>query len=262
MVEKKLGKGLSSLIGFSKKDEIIMISVDRIKPSAFQPRRRFDQKSLSELAESIKAKGVIEPILVRVGKNGDYELVCGERRWRASKFAGLEKIPAIVKNLTDEEAFEISLIENIQREDLTPIEFALAFDKLIKMGYQHEDIAKKVGKSRSWVTNMLRILKLPENVKKLIDEGKISLGHAKVLCSIEDKDLVEELAEKIVKDGISVREVEEILKEKRQKALPFPIKEKIKSKIQKVFPESDLKIKQRKDNKIEIRLIVSKESIL
>lgn len=262
MVEKRLGKGLSSLIGFSKKDEIIMISVDRIKPSTFQPRRRFDQKSLSELAESIKAKGVIEPILVRVGKNGDYELVCGERRWRASKLAGLERIPAIVKNLTDQESFEISLIENIQREDLTPIEFALAFDKLIKIGYQHEDIAKKVGKSRSWVTNMLRILKLPEHVKKLIDEGKISVGHAKVLCSIEDQDIVKELAEKIVKDGINVREIEEILKEKKQKDLPSLIKEKIKSKIQKMFPESDLKIKQRKDNKIEIRLIVSKESIL
>lgn len=262
MVEKKLGKGLSSLIGFSKKDEIIMISVDRIKPSPFQSRRKFDQRSLNELVESIKSKGIIEPIIVRFGKNGDYELVCGERRWRASKLAGLEKIPAIVKNLNDQEAFEISLIENIQREDLTPIEFALAFDKLIKMGYSHEDIAKKVGKSRSWVTNMLRILKLPEYVKKLIDEGKISLGHAKVLCSVEDEDTISELVESITKDGISVREVEEILKKKKQRDLPYDIKEKIESKVYKVFPKSKLKIKGRKDGKIEVRLIVSKESIL
>lgn len=254
-MDKRLGRGLSSLIGYSKKDEIMMISTDRISPSKFQPRRRIDEKSLRELAESIKAKGVIEPIIVRMGKNGLYEIVCGERRWRACKLIGVEKIPVVVKNLSDEEAFEISLIENIQREDLSPLEFALAFDKLVKMGYSHEDIAKKVGKSRSWVSNLMRTLKLPDKVKKLIDEGKISLGHAKVLCSIRDKNLLDDLVEKIVKDGISVREAEEFVKRMSSDVLEA-VREKIAKKILDVFPRSDFKMKIRKDRKIEIRLIL------
>ncbi|MCS7214463.1 MAG: ParB/RepB/Spo0J family partition protein [Candidatus Calescibacterium sp.] len=259
-MDKKLGRGLSSLIGYSKKDEIIMINVDRIKPSDFQPRRSFNEKSLKELAESIRSKGVIEPIVVRVGKNGYYELVCGERRLRACKMIGLEKIPAIVKNISDQEAFEISLIENIQRENLTPIESALAFEKLTELGYSHDDIAKKIGKSRSWVTNVMRILKLPDDVKKLIDERKISLGHAKILCSIEDQKFLRELVEKIIKDSISVRELEDTVKRKISPDI-LTTKEKITSKLLKIFPDSEIKIKLRRDQRIEVRITLDKNAI-
>lgn len=256
-MERKLGRGLSSLIGHTKRDEIVMISLDRIKPSDLQPRKKFDEKKLKELAESIKEKGVIEPIIVRIGKNGYYEIVCGERRYKASQMAGLTKIPAIVKNLTDEEAFEISLIENIQREDLSPIEFALAFDKLTKLGYSHEDIARKIGKSRSYVTNILRILKLPEDIKKLIDEQKISLGHAKVLCSISEEKTLRQLVDKILKEKISVRELEEIVKKLARKNSDTPVIQEIEEKVKKIFPEASYKIKVRKDGKLEVRLLIS-----
>ncbi len=209
--KKRLGRGLLSLIG-SERNEVSMISIERIKSSPFQPRRRFDEEKLKELAASIKEKGVIEPVIVRLSEDGNYELICGERRLRASKIAGLEKIPAIVKNVSDKEAFEISLIENVQREDLSPVEFAIAFSKLVDMGYTHEDIAKKIGKSRVWVTNIIRVLNLPEDVRELVDKGKISLGHAKILCSIQNKSKVREIAKQIVERGMSVRELEILIK--------------------------------------------------
>lgn len=256
-MDRKLGRGLSSLIGYTKRDEVMMISVDKITPSQFQPRRRMDERSLRELAESIKSKGVIEPIIVRLGKNGYYELICGERRWRACKLAGMDKIPAIVRNLSDEDAFEVSLIENIQREDLSPMEFALAFDKLVKMGRSHDEIARKIGKSRSWVTNVMRILRLPDDVRRLIDEGKISLGHAKVLCSIKDERLVRELAEKIVGNGMSVRELEEIAEKQNTSNTVPKIKKEIENKLRELFPQSTVKVKVRKDGRIEVKLMLS-----
>jgi ParB family chromosome partitioning protein len=261
--EKKrhLGRGLDFLLGGGGKEEVKLINIDRIKPSPFQPRRSFPQKSLMELVESIKSKGVIEPIIVRIAKDGFYELICGERRLRASKIAGLTKIPAIVKNVSDEEAFEIALIENIQRENLSPIEFALAFEKLVQRGYTHEDIAKKVGKSRAWVTNMTRILNLPSKVKKWIDEGKISLGHAKVLCSIPDKDKVVEIAEKIIKENINVRELENIARSMKSSSQSSDgIAKSIVQKISKIFPQSEVKIKE-KNNSFEIKIIIRKDRV-
>ncbi len=265
MVEKRLGRGLASLLGSTiKKDEVVMLSIDSIKHSRFQPRKKIDNKKLIELAESIKSKGVIEPIIVRTGKDGYYELICGERRLRASKIAGLDKIPAIVKNVSDEEAFELALIENLQREDLTPLEFALAFDKLTKMGYTHEEIAKKVGKSRPWITNIMRIMNLPDYIKELIDEGKISLGHAKILCSIADKNLLKELSEQIVNHKISVRELENIVKKLKSKEndIVTKLEERIKPLLSQAQIEpGDVRLRDR-GKFIEIKIFVSKESLL
>jgi ParB family chromosome partitioning protein len=244
-MERKLGKGLGALLTSIRKNEVVMIDIARIKSSIFQPRKNFDEKSLMELAESIKSKGVIEPLIVRVGKDGYYELICGERRLRASKIAGLTKVPAIIKDVSDEEAFEIALIENIQREDLTPVELALAFDKLSKMGYTHDDIGKKIGKSRTYVTNVLRILRLPDSVKKLVDEGKISLGHAKVLCSIEDEKLNVREVEKKVRELKSQRKS----KNGDDSILQIADKEKldiILSKISEFFPNALCDVKYKK----------------
>jgi ParB family chromosome partitioning protein len=258
LMERKLGKGLGALLSSIRKDEVVMIDVARIKSSIFQPRKNFDEKSLMELAESIKSKGVIEPLIVRVGRDGYYELICGERRLRASKIAGLTKVPAIIKDVSDDEAFEIALIENIQREDLTPVELALAFDKLSKMGYTHDDIGKKVGKSRTYVTNVLRILRLPDSVKKLVDEGGISLGHAKVLCSIEDEKIIEDIANEIVQKKLNVREVEkkvrELKSQRKSKDGDDTIsqivdREKlgiILSKINEFFPNASCDVKYKK----------------
>ncbi len=257
-MERKLGKGLGALLTSIRKDEVVMIDVARIKSSIFQPRKSFDERSLMELAESIKSKGVIEPLIVRVGKDGYYELICGERRLRASKIAGLTKVPAIVKDVSDDEAFEIALIENIQREDLNPLELAIAFDKLSKMGYTHDEIGKKIGKSRTYITNVMRILRLPDSVKKLVDEGKISLGHAKVLCSIEDEKIMEDIVNEIVQKKLSVREVEKKLRELKSQrkskdgynAISQIVdKEKlgiILSKISEFFPNASCDVKYRK----------------
>lgn len=258
--KRHLGRGLDYLLGGGAKEEVKFISIDRIKASPFQPRRSFPETGLRELAESIKSKGVIEPIVVRVAADGFYELVCGERRWRASKIAGLKKIPAIVKNVSDDEAFEIALIENIQREDLSPLEFALAFDKLSQRGYTHEEIAKKIGKSRSWITNVMRILNLPAKVRKWIDEGKISLGHAKVLCSVRDKEKVLELAKKVVEEKMSVRELEEIVKKMKNEVDEKLVRE-VRKKVSEVFPKGKVKVKEKKDT-IEIKITVKKNDIL
>lgn len=267
-MEKRLGKGLASLITSTRKDEVVMIDINRIQRSVFQPRRYFDEESLRELAESIKSKGLIEPVIVRLGKDGNYELVCGERRLRACKIAGINKLPAIIKDISDEEAFEIALIENIQREDLTPIELALAFEKLSKMGYTHDEIARKIGKSRSYVTNTVRILNLPDEVKNLIESGKISLGHAKVLCSIKDENKIKELAKDIVEKNLSVRQVEEEFRKYKNSAKSSRrdgladdgVLSSIKEKVKEFFPFADAKVKSGKDF-FEISIKVKKENL-
>jgi ParB family chromosome partitioning protein len=267
-MEKRLGKGLASLITSTRKDEVVMIDINRIQRSVFQPRRYFDEESLKELAESIKSKGLIEPIIVRLGKDGNYELICGERRLRACKIVGINKLPAIIKDISDEEAFEIALIENIQREDLTPIELALAFEKLSKMGYTHDEIARKIGKSRSYVTNIMRILNLPDEIKELIEKGKISLGHAKVLSSIKDENKIKELAKDIVEKDMSVRQVEEELRKyknsirasRRDGLADDGVLSSIKEKVKEFFPFADVKVKSGKDF-FEISLKFKRENL-
>jgi ParB family chromosome partitioning protein len=203
-----LGKGLEALIP-ERGEEVIYLDVDRIFPGERQPRKTFRNESLKELASSIKEKGILQPVIVsRVG-DGTFRIVTGERRLRAAKLAGLKKIPALIKNIASKEALEIALIENIQREDLNPIETAEAFKRLITdFHLTQEDLSEKVGKDRATIANYLRLLKLPEEVKPLITNGSLSMGHAKALLTIEGKVNQIEAARKIVKKGLSVREAE------------------------------------------------------
>jgi len=203
-----LGKGLEALIP-EKGDEIIYLDIERIFPGEQQPRKIFRDDSLKELAASIKEKGVLQPVIVsRVG-DGSFRLVTGERRWRATALAGLKKIPALVKNVASRDSLEIALIENIQREDLNPIEAAEAFNKLItEFNLTQEDLSVRVGKERATIANYLRLLKLPEEVKSFLYNGSLSIGHAKAILAIEGKGNQIDAARKIIKKGLSVREAE------------------------------------------------------
>ena len=223
MAKKALGRGLNALIPTepkargnrtpaAKNNEI---DISRIESNKDQPRKTFDREELQGLADSIISVGIIEPLILRP-KGENYEIVAGERRWRAAKLAGLKKVPAVVRNLTDEKVREIALIENIQREDLNPIEEAIAFKELInKHKLKQDDLAKRIGKSRAAVTNALRLLKLPEMVQKHLINGELSAGHARALLMLKAKTDMGNLAEKAVREGLSVRELEKIAAQKK-----------------------------------------------
>jgi ParB family chromosome partitioning protein len=207
-----LGRGLDALIT-DKGQEIIQIELNRVNPGKEQPRKVFRDEALKELAASIKQKGVLQPVLVNRKKDGSFSLIAGERRLRASKMAGLKRIPAIVKNIDPEDTLEVSLIENIQREDLGPIETAQAFKRLLKQfGLTQEKLSEKVGKERATVANYLRLLKLPPEIRKLLNEGALSMGHARAILSADGRQGQLALAKKIVKNGLSVREAERLAK--------------------------------------------------
>lgn len=200
------------IVAEATEKDIKNIPISEIRSNPFQPRRVFDEEKLSELAESIKEHGLFQPIIVKKSIKG-YELVAGERRTKAAKLAGFTEIPAIIKDYTDEEMMEVALLENIQREDLNPIEEAEAYDNIIKKSsLTQEELAKKVSKSRSYITNVLGLVNLPEQVKTLVAEGKISMAHARILSKMEDADYVISLAYRIVNNGMSVRELESISK--------------------------------------------------
>ncbi len=211
---KGLGKGLANLLPDlttteSSENEFQYIDVDRIEPNPEQPRKRFQQNELQELSETIKNVGVIEPIIVRK-ENEKYILISGERRWRATKLAGFKKIPAIIKNVDEIKSAELAIIENIQREDLTPIEEARAYERLIKLtNLNIKEIAERVGKDRSTISNLLRLLKLPEEIQQLVEEKKLTAGQARPLLSIADKKMMIHLANKIVQEGWNARRVED-----------------------------------------------------
>ena len=225
---KALGKGLEQLFSneslysnpldaldeishTASADDIVMVNLSDLRSNPYQPRRVFDEDKLKELAESIKEFGVLEPIIVTKSIKG-YEIVAGERRVKAARYAGLETIPAIIKDFSDEEMMQIALLENIQREDLSAIEEAQAYDNLVKsLGISQEELAKRIGKSRSHVTNMIGLLKLPEEVKKDILEGMISMGHARVLSKLEDEDAILSLNKKIKDENLSVRALEDLV---------------------------------------------------
>jgi len=223
--KKALGRGLeqlfsSEVLDFNTFEENIMdsateadilnIPVNEIRPNPYQPRKNFDQQALDELATSIRNYGVFQPIIVKKSIKG-YDLIAGERRLRASKLAGLDTIPAIVKEFSDEEMREIALLENLQRENLTSIELAWAYKGIIdSLNIRQEDLAQRIGKSRSHVTNTLGLLRLPDDVQDMVRENKISMGHARVLSKMEDEKEIEDLATKVVKDNISVRDLENI----------------------------------------------------
>ena len=207
-----LGKGLESLLP-DKTQEIINIDVTRIIPGDQQPRKVFKDTALQELAASIKERGVLQPIIVSRTGDGTFRLVAGERRWRASSLAGLKKIPAIVKDVASADSLEIALIENIQREDLNPVETAEAFHRLMKdFSLTQEELSAKVGKDRATVANYLRLLRLPDEIKKFVNEGSLSMGHARAILSIEGKPNQLEAARRIIHKGLSVRETETLAK--------------------------------------------------
>lgn len=214
-----LGRGLGALIPGSEKaveqGEMLLVPVEEVFPNPEQPRRAFDATRLAELAASIKEKGVLQPILVQRVPGG-YELVAGERRLRASKLAGLKRVPVLMKKLDQDDRLELALVENIQREDLNPIEEAQAYRELQgHHGYTQEEIAKRVGKDRVTVANALRLLALPEFVKEKLVAGKVSAGHARALLGLEDGKEMRALLNRILKRGLSVREVEEAVKRRR-----------------------------------------------
>lgn len=211
---KALGKGLGALIQNIEKtgDNYFVCSIDEISPSKVQPRKDFNEEQLKELADSIREKGIIEPLIVRRSENG-YELIAGERRWRAARLAGLKEVPVLVRDATEEESLELAIIENIQRADLNPIEEALAYKSLMeRFSLSQDDTAKKVGKERATVANYLRLLKLAPEVKDELQKGAISMGHAKVLLSLDSHAGQRELCRKIIQKGLSVRETEEAVK--------------------------------------------------
>lgn len=205
-----LGRGLGTLLEDVRLDEEIIreIEVEKIIPNPYQPRIHFDQRKLEELATSIREKGVLQPVVLR-SSGKSYELVAGERRWRAAKMAGKERIPAIIRHLNNQEMLQISLIENIQRQNLNPIEEAKAYKLLIsEFNLIQEDVARQVGKDRSTVTNMLRLLSLPLEIQKLLEEEKLSMGHARALLALDSSLLQIEIAKRVIAKDLSVREVE------------------------------------------------------
>lgn len=229
---RALGRGLEELfniedINYDKMEEKIMETADeeeikelpiaKLRVNPYQPRKTFNEEALKELAESIKEHGVIQPIIVKKSIK-DYEIVAGERRYRASKLAGKETIPCIIRNFTDEQMMEIAVLENLQRENLNSIEEAMAYESLMKnLNLTQEQVAKRVGKSRSYITNILGLLTLPEQVKELVRQGKITQSHARTLSKLESKEKIVELADKIVNQNLNVREIEEETKKETKK---------------------------------------------
>ena len=268
--KRALGKGLEQLFNnenldlnsieqavyeTATKEEIIEINVDELRANPYQPRKVFNDEALNDLAESIKEHGVFQPIIVKKSIKG-YEIIAGERRVRASKLAGLEKIPAIIRNLNDEQMMEIALLENLQRENLSAIEEAIAYKSMIeKLSLTQEQLSKKVGKSRSHITNILGLLRLPKEVQKMVANNQISMGHARVLSKLEDDEKIIEMAREIVERKIPVRELEQEA-ETKEKKVKIERRTKVINNdfkyVEELLREKlDTKVKV-KDKKIEI----------
>ncbi len=266
-IEKKktggLGRGLNSLFADNKVEiseqtkEIeatgkVLVNINQIDPNRKQPRRNFDEERLDELAESIKEHGIIEPLVVK--KNGNrYQIIAGERRWRAARKANIKEIPVVIGEFSDREIMEVALIENIQREDLNPIEEALAYQSLInEYDLRHEEVAQRVSKNRVTITNSLRLLQLDERVQDMLIGGELTSGHARSLLSIEDKEHQFEIAKKIVDDKLSVREVEKLIRE-----LSSPgknKKSKKETKNQADYKEYEKKLITLTGTKVEVKV--------
>ena len=268
-LKRGLGKGLDSLIPTNVmmesevkhatvstassaeegKDGTLMVKLSKVEPNREQPRKNFDEDSLQELAESLKQFGMLQPILVQ--NRGDYyEIIAGERRWRAAKIAGLKEVPVIVRELTDQEIVEISLIENIQREDLNPIEEAQAYKRLLtEFHLKQDEVAERVSKSRTAVTNSMRLLKLCDEVQKMVVDDMISTGHARALISIEDPEEQYLIAQKIFDEKLSVREVEKLVKDLHKP--PNPPKEENKT-LQAIYQEISERLKQSLSTKVSV----------
>ncbi|MCC0629752.1 MULTISPECIES: ParB/RepB/Spo0J family partition protein [unclassified Clostridioides] len=261
----RLGRGLSALIpeikGETSEKEIVNIDIDKIYPNEVQPRKQFDEEKIKVLSDSIKNYGVLQPIVVKMDENDKYMIIAGERRFRASKLANKNQIPAIIKDIDMKDVMEIALIENLQREDLNSIEEALAYKSLIEhYNVTQEEISEAVGKSRPHITNTLRLLNLGQDVIEMIDSGRITAGHGKALLRIVDKDLQLQIAKKIEEEELSVREVENIAKKISENKEEVPKKSKpkdvfildVEDKLRNIFGTKVNISKGKKKGKIEI----------
>lgn len=215
MTKRALGRGLNALLSDTpaKADEgALEIDLDLIEPNESQPRTRFDEEQLEELAQSIRVNGIVQPLLVR-RRGGRYQLVAGERRWRAAQRAGLQRIPVVVRDIPDEKMLELALIENIQRQELNAIEEAYAYKRLIEtLGLTQEMVAQRVGRDRTFITNYLRLLRLPADVQRFVEESKLSMGHARALLGVDDPNVQRRIARSVMDQGLSVRETERTVK--------------------------------------------------
>ena len=225
MARKGLGKGLSALLGSMEAEmgrldrevggEITTLAISKMSPSPFQPRQQFDQESLAQLAQSLASSGMLQPILVRPSKTteGHYDIIAGERRWRAAQIAQMHDVPVVIRELDDKQTLEAAVLENVQRQDLSAIEEARGYQRLVaEFGYSAVDVAETIGKSRPHVANMLRLLELPGNVQKLVDQGKISAGHARALVGLDN---AAELARFVLEKGLNVRQLEALVRKQR-----------------------------------------------
>ncbi len=218
MKKEVLGRGLDALIPMEREGYgYMLLDLEELRPNSFQPRKDFDEASIEELATSIREKGVIQPLIVRKAQKG-YEIIAGERRWRAAQIAGVNKVPVILQDVSNREVLELALVENLQREDLNPIEEATAYEHLIEeFGLTHEEISKRIGKERATITNRLRLLKLPEEARQALIEGRITAGHARALLGLHSTEKIAELLESIGKYKLSVRRTEKLIQTHAQK---------------------------------------------
>lgn len=260
-----LGKGLGAIFGTdvekylddlqTSEEEIpgrkeIEIAVSDIRPNPYQPRKEFDKKALEELAESIRTHGIFTPLLVRKGRVSGYDLIAGERRLRAAKLAGLKKVPAISVEFTDEQMMEISILENVQRENLNPIEEAAAYNSLIdKLGYTQEKLAERVGKSREYCANILRLLKLPSEVQTLVVEKKLTMSHVRPLLALKSEDQMYDVAMEIMRKKMSVREVEQYVRDLNEKKKP----EKQPKEKDPMLLDLETRMKQKLGTEVEVK---------
>ena len=249
-----LGKGLSAIFienDTEDKNEVVTLKISQVEPNRKQPRRSFDDDELGELADSIRQHGVLQPILVRPQIFGGYQIVAGERRYRASRLAGLTEIPAIIRELSDSEAMQLALIENLQRSDLSPMEEAMGYRALMDdFAFSQEDVARTVGKSRPAVANMLRLLSLPDEVKPLLEENKLSAGHARALLAIDDEEKIIAAANKVADEGLSVRETEALAKRVNADKPDSPKKQRVKTPT--IYKEVELSLAQELGTKVSV----------
>jgi len=256
MNRKVLGRGLGALINEDEtknnKEQLLEIDLDLIEPNSEQPRTRFSENNLEELTQSIRANGVVQPIIVR-RKGGNYEIIAGERRWRASQRAGLQKIPVILREVTDEKLLELALIENIQRQELNPIEEARAYKKLVeKLGLTQEIIAERVGKNRTVITTAMRLLKLPKDIQELVEEEKISAGHGRALLMVNEIEIQRQLTKNIIEMSLSVRETEKAIKRlNRNNSVNVEIKT-VKPKIDANVQAAETKLRRHFGTNVQI----------
>lgn len=254
-MNKRLGRGLDALFSsmeVDEKDQVIQIPLSELRPNPYQPRKSFSPESLEELKQSILEHGVLQPILVRKSIKG-YDIIAGERRYRAALEAGLKTIPAVERSFSDQTMMEVALIENVQREDLNPLEIAEAYQKIMdKYSLTQEEMSKKMGKSRSLIANYLRLLQLPNEVKEFVSRGTLSMGHAKVIAGIDDDKTQIMLANETVKKGLSVRKLEELVQQLSQKSKERS-KEKKKAEKNLFYKSIEEKLQDRLGTAVQIK---------